>query len=84
MLLCSLAAWPISTVKAWRARTTRGTSLAFMIVIEIGYACGMASKFVSGNVTYVVLFYAINFAVVAMNIAIYARNRRLDSTSGTA
>ena len=79
MLVCFMAAWPMSTVKLWRSRTAKGVSLGFMVVIEIGYACGMASKFASGNVSYVIFFYAFNFSLVALNIAIYLRNLRYDA-----
>ena len=81
MLLCFLAAWPVATVKSYRARTARGTSLGFMLIVELGYACGIASKFADGSVTYVVAFYAVNFAVVALNILIYVRNRAIDRSA---
>ncbi len=83
MLLCFLAAWPVSTVKAYRARTAKGTSLGFMLIVEAGYLCGLASKFISGNVNFVAAFYVINICVVGANVALYFRNRRIDSSSET-
>ena len=41
MLLCFAAAWPANIYKAYKARTTVGTSLPFMVIVEIGYVCGM-------------------------------------------
>ncbi len=79
MLLCFLAAWPISAVRAYRSGTARGTSLMFMLVIEAGYVCGMAGKICSGSVNFVLFFYAVNFCVVMVNIALYFRNRKLDA-----
>lgn len=79
MLLCFMAAWPMSTVKLWKSKTAKGTSLAFMIVIEIGYVCGMASKLASDNVTYVLVFYSLNFVIVMANIIIYFRNLKYDT-----
>ena len=79
MLVCFMAAWPMSIVKLWRSRTAKGVSLGFMAVIEIGYACGMASKFASGNVSFVISFYAFNFSMVALNMALYLRNLRCDA-----
>ena len=81
MLLCFMAAWPMSTVKLWRSRTAKGTSLAFMVIIELGYLCGIASKLASNNVTYVMAFYVLNFSIVLLNIAIYFRNLRYDRAS---
>ena len=37
MLLCFAAAWPANIYKAYRARTTLGTSLPFMLIVELGY-----------------------------------------------
>ena len=79
MLLCFLAAWPVNTLKAYRARTARGTSLGFMLIVEIGYLCGLASKFLAGSVNFVAAFYVINICVVGVNIGLYFRNRMLDS-----
>ena len=41
MLVCFGAAWPLSIVKSWRARTARGKSLGFLAVILLGYAAGL-------------------------------------------
>ena len=81
MLLCFMAAWPMSTVKLWKSKTTKGTSLAFMIVIEIGYVCGMASKLAADNVTYVLAFYSLNFVIVLVNIVIYFRNLKYNAVA---
>ena len=62
MLLCFAAAWPANIYKAYRARTTLGTSLPFMVIVEIGYVCGMLNKvvndevFVEGVFNYVMAF----------------------------
>ena len=44
MLLCFGASWPINFRKAFLAKTTKGVSLTFLCLIEIGYLCGMAAK----------------------------------------
>ena len=38
--------WPMNVIKSWRARTTKGKSLGFLIMICIGYVCGIASKII--------------------------------------
>lgn len=78
MLLGFAAAWPFNILRAYRARTALGTSLGFMGVIEFAYICGMLSKIAADNVTYVFAFYVLDFALVAIAIALYFRNRRLD------
>ena len=78
MLLGFAAAWPFNILRAYRARTALGTSLGFMGVIEFAYVCGMLSTIAADNVTDGVAFYVLDFALVAIAIALYFRNRRLD------
>lgn len=79
MLLCFGASWPLNLMKALKARTAKGTSLPFYCMIETGYVCGIAAKFIGGNVNYVLFFYCLNIFVVGLNILAYFRNRRLDA-----
>lgn len=71
--------WPSSIIKSYTARTAKGKSLIFLLFVLIGYAFGIASKFIAGNITYVVIFYMINFVMVSVDLCIYFRNRRLDA-----
>ena len=70
--------WPINALKAWRARTAVATSLPFLLLITFGYVVGIASKIVGNNVNWVVVVYAINLALLIVNVSIYFRNARLD------
>lgn len=81
MLLCFFAAWPMSVVKSYKARTTTGKSLAFLITIIIGYVAGIVNKCMSG-VDYVIIFYFINLFIVGADLVIYFRNLRLDKKNG--
>lgn len=88
MLLCFAAAWPANIYKAYRARTTLGTSLPFMLIIEVGYICGMLNKYVNGEVfvdgtfNYVLAFYIFDFALVMIGIILFFRNRAIDRAKG--
>lgn len=80
MILAFGAAWPASILKSYRSRTAKGKSLFFLLLVEFGYTCGIASKFVTGNkVSFVVVFYFLNLAAVGIDVALYFRNRRLDA-----
>jgi bacteriorhodopsin len=70
--------WPTNILKSWRARTAKGTSLAFFVLVDFGYACGIAAKIISRNITYAFVFYILNFVMVVVAIAVYFRNRSLD------
>ena len=79
--------WPINLIKAVKSRTAKGTSLGFLILIFMGYVCGIASKFINpaymasfSEKWYVLIFYFINLIVVGLNITVYFRNRALDRT----
>ena len=50
MLLCFGASWPINLHKAVKARTAKGTSLPFFLLIELGYLCGIMAKVISDNI----------------------------------
>ena len=77
--------WPMNVIKSWRARTTKGKSLSFLILILAGYVAGIASKLVNeaymasfGQKWYVLVFYCINFVMVSTDLVLYFRNLRLD------
>ncbi len=82
MLLCFGLSWPINALNAWRARTTRGTSPAFLALITAGYLAGIAAKFVGHNVNWVLAVYFFNLAALVANILIYLRNLTLDARQG--
>ena len=86
MVLSFGISWPINGLKAWRARTAKGTSILFLMLIFFGYICGITSKFIcyaapdiNNPKWYVVFFYILNLVVVSINIAIYFRNKKLDA-----
>ena len=81
MILSFGAAWPTNIIKSLKAKTAKGTSLPFLLIIEFGYICGIMSKFIAGNVNYVVFFYVLNLVMVGIDIAVYFRNLRLDQSA---
>ena len=54
MILCFGASWPFNVAKSYRARTAKGKSLLFLILIEVGYVAGIAAKL--ANPTYMAAF----------------------------
>ena len=79
MLISFGLSWPINALNAWRARTARGTSLTFLMLITFGYVAGIAAKFVGNNINWVLAVYIINLTALIVNLLIYARNSRLDA-----
>lgn len=78
MLICFGLSWPINVVKAYKARTTKGTSLPFILLIITGYLAGITAKIVNGQFNYVLIVYIINLIIVMFNVVVYFRNYRLD------
>lgn len=78
MMVCFGLSWPMSILKSYKARTTKGKSLFFLIMITSGYVCGIIAKIVVNNITYVLVFYCINLCMLIVELFLYARNRKLD------
>ena len=85
MILSFGASWPFNVVRSFKARTAKGKSPAFLILILIGYVAGIVAKLTNtaymaefSTKWYVLIFYIINFIMVAVDLGLYVRNRRLD------
>jgi len=78
MLVCFGFSWPMSVIKNYRARSAKGMSLGFIMLITMGYIAGIMAKLVSHNYSFVLIVYVINLIMVSSNLVIYARNLRLD------
>jgi len=78
MLVCFGFSWPINVVKAYRARTAKSTSLAFICLIITGYVSGIIAKIISHQYNYVLAVYFMNLAIVLANVGVYFRNKALD------
>ena len=63
MMLCFGLSWPINVIKAYKARTAKGTSLPFILLITFGYLAGITAKIVSGQINYVLAVYFRNTAL---------------------
>lgn len=90
MVVCFGISWPLNIVKAWNARTAKGTSLLFYSFIWIGYVFALVGKFVLIHLNaphpwyetvhwYVMFFYVLNILMVSAGIGIYFRNKMLDN-----
>ena len=76
MLLCFGAAWPFSIHKSIVSQSVKGKSLAFLLIVWIGYLAGVLHKlFYHPDV--VIVFYAINLTMVSVDAVLYLRNRRI-------
>ena len=85
MILSFGASWPMNVMKSYKARTTQGKSLGFLVLIFFGYIAGIISKLLNtaymadfSNKWYVLFFYCLNLTMVGLDICLYFRNKALD------
>ena len=78
MLVCFGFSWPLNVIKAYRAKTAKGTSLPFVLLIITGYIAGISAKLISGQINFVLIAYILNLAIVSLNLIVYFRNVSLD------
>ena len=64
--------WPNNIITTYKNKSTKGKSLAFLLLIDTGYVCGIIGKLLSGNIVwYVVFFYILNFIMVTADLVLY-------------
>ncbi|MBQ4116344.1 MAG: hypothetical protein IJD37_03100 [Clostridia bacterium] len=85
MIVSFGASWPMNVMKSWKARTAKGKSLMFLLLILFGYVAGITSKLINeaymaqfAQKWYVLIFYILNFVMVGIDTVLYFRNKRLD------
>lgn len=85
MVLSFGASWPFNVMKSYKARTAKGKSILFLSLILFGYIAGIASKLINeeymanfASKWYVLFFYCLNFIMVAADLMVYFRNKKLD------
>ena len=73
MILLFGASWPMNVIKSYKARSAKGKSITFLILIFVGYIAGIASKFANevymasfSSKWYVLVFYSINITMVGV------------------
>ena len=77
MLFCFGFSWPFSIAKSLRSKSAKGKSIMFMMLVELGYVFGIVHKLIN-DCNWVIWMYVVLFFVVAVDIALYFRNRRYD------
>ena len=89
MIVSFGSSWPHNVIKSYKSRTTKGKSIAFLLLIFFGYIAGISSKLVNADYManiaakwYVLFFYVLNFIMVGTDLLMYVRNYRLDKKTG--
>lgn len=80
MIILFGLSWPFNLFKSIKSKSTKGKSLLFLFLIDIGYIAGMTSKFLSTTFVWatdwwIFVIYAINFTMVTADLIVYFINR---------
>ena len=67
-IFCFGLSWPFNILKSWNSRTAKGKSLGFELLILLGYGLGIAGKFLSHNVSYVLVVYILDLLMVSIDL----------------
>ncbi|MFA6730219.1 MAG: hypothetical protein WCR95_04410 [Eubacteriales bacterium] len=77
--------WPFSLAKSLKSKSTKGKSLLFLLLIDLGYMCGIAWKIIewvdSGSFTYPIIVYIFNLSMVMGDTIVYFRNKKLEKSA---
>lgn len=83
MIIAFGFSWPNNIITTLRNKSAKGKSLAFLILIDVGYICGILGKILSGNIVwYVMFFYVLNFIMVSIDMALYFYFRHKEKLNG--
>ncbi len=82
MLVCFGSAWPASIYKSYVSKTAKGKSMAFLIIVFVGYIAGILHK-IFYNLDWVIALYAVNGLMVLLDIGFTLKNRRLDRAAAS-
>jgi hypothetical protein len=79
MLACFGVSWPLSIAKILRTKQVAGKSPAFLAIILVGYASGVAHKIIFSR-DWVLSLYVLNLCMVALDMALYLHYSRTATT----
>lgn len=82
-MLCLFGcSWPFNIAKALKAKTAKGKSIGFELLIFTGYIIGLFGKLYAykqtGTLAYSVWFYIADILMVTIDLVLYVINARWD------
>ncbi|MEE1187341.1 MAG: hypothetical protein UHN02_08220 [Acutalibacteraceae bacterium] len=81
MLICFGCSWPNNIIKSLKTKSTKGKSLTFLILIDLGYAFGITAKILSPEFSWFVLsVYILNLIMVTTDLILYFHYRKREKS----
>ena len=75
MLFAFGFSWPFAIHRTYKAKRVDGKSPAFMVIVLVGYACGIAAHLVEGTKLWLCWVYLVDMALVSTDLTLYFRYR---------
>jgi len=69
MLICFGVSWPISIAKTLKTKTVTGKSALFLLIVILGYLCGIIHKILYSR-DFVIYLYALNLVLVTIDLVL--------------
>ena len=71
MLFAFGFSWPFAIMRTYRAKRVDGNSPAFMIIVLVGYLCGIAAHLVEGTKLWLCFVYLLDMSLVSTDLTLY-------------
>ena len=71
MLFAFGFSWPFAIWRTWKAKRVDVKSPYFMVIVLLGYACGIGSHLVEGTKLWLCYVYLADMALVSTDLALY-------------
>ena len=72
MLIFFGCSWPNNIIKSVKTKSSKSKSLLFLILIDLGYVCGIIAKLLTPGFSWFVLsVYILNFIMVSIDLFLY-------------
>lgn len=82
MLVIFGSSWPFAIHRTYTAKRVDGKSPTFMVMVIIGYLCGIAAHLVDGTKLWLCWVYLLDILLVSADLTLYfiylSRNRSRD------
>lgn len=71
MLFAFGFSWPFAIARTYKAKRVDGKSPAFMIIVLVGYLCGIGAHLVEGTKLWLCWVYLADMALVSTDLTLY-------------
>ena len=82
MLFAFGFSWPFAILRTYRAKRVDGKSPSFMIIVLVGYACGIAAHLVEGTKLWLCWIYLADILLVSTDLTLYFHYARRTRKQG--